>query len=56
MNIKNIIRGALNLLHIDLTKNLEYDRLTNAIMKKVLKVDSNCVDVGCHKGEIWRLC
>ncbi len=52
MNIKNIIRGALNLLHIDLTKNLEYDRLTNAIMKKVLKVDSNCVDVGCHKGEI----
>lgn len=52
MNIKNIIRVALNLLHIDLTKNLEYDRLTTAIMKKVLKVDSNCVDVGCHKGEI----
>ncbi len=52
MDIKNIIRTALNLLHIDLTKNLEYDRLTAAIMKKVLKPDSNCVDVGCHKGEI----
>ncbi len=52
MDIKNIIRIALNLLHIDLTKNLEYDRLTNAIMKKVLQADSNCVDVGCHKGEI----
>jgi len=52
MDIKNIIRVALNLLHIDLTKNLEYDRLTAAIMKEVLKTDSNCVDVGCHKGEI----
>ena len=52
MDIKNIIRTALNLLHIDLTKNLEYDRLTADIMKKVLKTNSNCVDVGCHKGEI----
>ncbi len=52
MDIKNIIRSALNLLHIDLTKNLEYDRLTKLIMKKVLKADSNCIDVGCHKGEI----
>lgn len=52
MDIKNIIRLALNLLHIDLTKNLEYDRLTKSIMKQVLKADSNCIDVGCHKGEI----
>jgi len=52
MDIKNIIRVTLNLLHIDLTKNLEYDRLTTAIVKRVLKSDSNCVDVGCHKGEI----
>jgi len=52
MDIKNIIRIALNLLHIDLTKNLEYDRLTKSIMKQILKPDSNCIDVGCHKGEI----
>ena len=52
MDIKNIIRLTLNLLHIDLTKNLEYDRLTKSIMNKVLKPDSNCIDVGCHKGEI----
>jgi FkbM family methyltransferase len=52
MDIKNIIRLTLNLLHIDLTKNLEYDRLTKSIMNKVLKADSNCIDVGCHKGEI----
>jgi len=39
MDIKNIIRLGLNLLHIDLTKNLEYDRLTKSIMNKVLKAD-----------------
>lgn len=39
-------------LHLDLTKNLEYDRLTLHIFKKHLKSDSNCIDVGCHKGEI----
>ena len=52
MDIKNIIRLGLNLLHIDLTKNLEYDRLTKSIMKRVLAERSNCIDVGCHKGEI----
>jgi len=52
MDIKNIIRLTLNLLHLDLTKNLEYDRLTKLIMKRVLNRQSNCIDVGCHKGEI----
>lgn len=51
MNL-NIIRSTLNFLHLDLTKNLEYDRLTKAIMKKVIGRQSNCIDVGCHKGEI----
>lgn len=52
MNYKNTIRSAFNLLHLDITKNLEYDRLTKAIMKKTIKSDSNCIDIGCHKGEI----
>ena len=39
-------------LHLDLTKNLEYDRLTKKIMDLTIKSTSNCVDVGCHKGEI----
>jgi len=50
--IKDSIRNILNLLHLDLTKNLEYDRLTKAIIRKHLKRDSNCIDIGCHKGEI----
>ncbi|MES2382684.1 MAG: FkbM family methyltransferase [Bacteroidota bacterium] len=52
MSIKNAIRLTLNFLHLDLTKNLEYDRLTKAIMKRVIQPYSNCIDVGCHKGEI----
>ncbi len=50
--LKNIIRNILNFLHLDITKNLKYDRLTIQIMKKVIQHNSNCIDVGCHKGEI----
>jgi len=52
MDIKKNIRKLLNILHFDLTKNLEYDRLTKNIIKQILKPNSNCIDVGCHKGEI----
>jgi FkbM family methyltransferase len=53
--MKDLIRKILCFLHLDLTKNLEYDRLTKLILKKVLKEDSNCIDIGCHKGEILEL-
>lgn len=39
-------------LPIALTKNLAYDRETKRVMKKVLTSTSNCIDVGCHKGEV----
>ena len=52
IHLKNILRSTLAFLKLDLTKNLEYDRLTIAILKQVLKEDDNCIDVGCHKGEI----
>jgi FkbM family methyltransferase len=51
MNL-NLIRSLLNFLHLDLTKNLEYDRLTKSILKSTISSQSNCIDVGCHKGEI----
>lgn len=50
--IKNTLRKLLFALGIDLTKNQQYDRQTLAIMKKWLKTDSNCLDIGCHKGEV----
>jgi FkbM family methyltransferase len=34
------------------SKNDVYDRLTIDIMRKVLRPESNCVDVGCHAGAI----
>lgn len=49
---KNIIRKILFSAGIDITQNQKYDRQTLAIMKTVLKNDSNCIDVGCHKGEV----
>ena len=53
--IKDTIRKSLNALHLDLTKNLKYDRLTKAVIAKALNADSNAIDVGCHKGEILDL-
>jgi len=32
--------------------NQQYDMQTVAIMERVLREDSNCVDVGCHQGSI----
>ncbi|MGH6916877.1 MAG: FkbM family methyltransferase, partial [Geminicoccaceae bacterium] len=33
-------------------QSLRYDRQTQAIMERVLRRDSNCVDVGCHRGKM----
>ena len=52
MPIKQKVRDLLNLLHLDLTKNLEYDRLTKLIMRRMLSSSSSCIDVGCHRGEM----
>ena len=52
MSLKTLIKQVLNFLHLDLTKNLTYDRLTKKIIKKFIQKSHNCVDVGCHKGEI----
>jgi len=53
--MKRILKELLIFLHLDLTKNIKYDRLTRAILKKHLRTGYNCIDVGCHKGEILDL-
>ncbi len=55
MEIKHNIRAILNFLHLDLTKNLKYDRFTKLIIKKIVHQNSLCIDIGCHKGEILDL-
>jgi FkbM family methyltransferase len=52
MDFKEAIRNILIYLHLDITKNLAYDRLTKKIMHQFIKPNSNCIDIGCHKGEI----
>ena len=49
--IKNVLSGTpLE----GFAKNKIYDLETVQVMKKVLHKDSNCVDIGCHKGGILR--
>lgn len=50
--MKDFLRKIFIALKIDITKNIEYDRLTSQIFKNYLKDNSNCIDIGCHKGEI----
>jgi len=50
--MKQLIRNILIALQIPLTKNIHYDILTKKLMKKVLKRNSNCIDIGGFKGEI----
>lgn len=49
---KQQIKEAFKFLGIDLTKNMRYDSLTSRIIKNELTTISNCLDIGCHKGEI----
>jgi FkbM family methyltransferase len=37
-----------------LTLNERYDRQTKAVLKKVCKPDSICIDVGCFRGDILK--
>ena len=36
-------------------KSRDYDLQTVAVMRRVLKPDSNCIDVGCHEGSMLRV-
>lgn len=55
MSVKDKMRSLLNYVHLDITQNLKYDRLTKKIIKENILSDSNCVDIGCHKGEILEI-
>lgn len=50
--MKQLIRKVLITLQIPATKNIHYDILTKKLLKKTLRHDSNCIDIGGFKGEI----
>src|SRR3712207_5280757 len=35
-------------------RGLTYDRETIAVMRRTLRRDSNCIDIGCYKGDILK--
>lgn len=53
--MKNFVKKIAAKLPFAVTKNIKYDKLTKEVIKKVCKEDTNCIDVGCHKGEILDL-
>ena len=53
--MKAAIKRFLKSLPIAFTQNQRYDRQTHRVIQKVCKSGSNCIDVGCHKGEILDL-
>jgi len=53
--MKQIAKRLLALLHISVTRNQRYDSYTRKIIERSLKPDSNCIDIGCHKGDILDL-
>ena len=48
---KLYLKALLKKVPVAFTQNQKYDAQTRQIIKKVCNTYSNCVDVGCHKGE-----
>ena len=53
--MKQLLKRLFSLLHISVTRNQKYDAYTLKIIQRTLKQDSNCIDIGCHRGEIMDL-
>lgn len=50
-----MLKKWLKKLPIPLTKNHRYDIQAKKVLKKVLRKNANCIDVGCHEGEFLDL-
>ncbi|MBC6608397.1 FkbM family methyltransferase [Hymenobacter sp. BT188] len=48
-------KRILKRIPIAFTKNQQYDRDTERVLRAVCHSQANCVDVGCHKGEVLEL-
>ncbi len=53
--LKAFIRSILVKLPVRVTTNTWYDHCTHKIISKHLQSNSNCIDIGCHKGEVLDL-
>lgn len=53
--MKQLVKKIFHYLPFAITKNQKYDLQTRKVIRQVCKADTNCIDVGCHKGEIMDL-
>ncbi len=53
--MKQLLKQLLSLLNLSVTRNQKYDACTRKIIQQTLHHQSNCIDIGCHKGEILDL-
>jgi FkbM family methyltransferase len=53
--MKDFVRKIFFECNIPVTTNLKNDILLKKIIKQTIKEDDNCIDIGCHKGEILEL-
>ena len=54
-NMIKTLKAWVKKLPIAFTKNQQYDAQTVKILQKISRPDSNCIDIGCHKGEMLDL-
>lgn len=55
MTIKEFAKKTIKSIPIAFTQNQKYDKQTKQIIEESLHSNSNCIDVGAHKGEILDL-
>ena len=50
--MKKAIKQLIKKIPVAFTKNQQYDRQTKKIIARVCGPNTNCIDVGAHKGEV----
>ncbi len=50
--LRQTAKYILDNLGIAITQNQRYDKYTRQVIESAVTENSNCIDVGCHKGEI----
>jgi FkbM family methyltransferase len=51
-SLKHLLKILIKKIPIAFTKNQLYDKHTKQVMARILTANSNCIDIGCHKGEV----
>jgi FkbM family methyltransferase len=50
--LKQLLKQLLKKIPIAFTQNQRYDAQTKKVIARVCKANSNCIDIGCHRGEV----